>query len=193
MQRWSVAAGAAGLVLVTLAIFALTGGFKSDARRAQDAAGAFLSALQRHDRAGVEANITRAAQERGWVNDLAARPDNTAADRFELDGPAQVEGDDARVPVVLTDSERQREPATVLLRREARQWKVRALALRPNGIPLTLDFEHPEAILGDIGRAAGQAFGKAMGEVGRGVGEFLQGISQGLAQSQRDASPPGVK
>lgn len=183
MQRWSFAAGAAGLLLVGLALVGLLGGFKSDARRAQDTAGAFLSAFERHDRAAAEAQITRAARERGWIGELIAKPDDRQH-TFTL-GDSQVDGDDARVPITLTDRQRDTTPGTLQLRREDGAWKVRALTLTHDGLPFTLDFEHPENLLGDLGHAAGQAFGKAMEETARGIRAFVDGISQSATQTQR--------
>ena len=182
MQRWSAPILAAGTLCIVIAVFALLGGCKSDSSRARETANTFLSAFQRADRPAAEAQLTRVARERGWIGEEIAKT-RSHDTGFTL-GEPQIEKDTAQVPVTFTSESKPTE-GFLRLRREEGAWRVWGLTFRQDGVEFTLDFEHPENMLGDVGRVVGQALGSALRDAARGMESFFTGLSQGATETQR--------
>ena len=84
----------------------------------------------------------------------------------------------------------QQTKGSVLLRREEKEWRVYALRfeLRP-GNAITIDFEHPESLVGEAFTAMGKELGKGMEEAGRAFGQALGGFAKGFADGVEKSSP----
>ena len=81
---------------------------------------------------------------------------------------------------------------TLKLRRENGEWKIWAMRvpLVPNGPTLTMDFEHPEAVIGDAFKQMGEGVGAAMKGIGQGLGEMFKGIADGARAAEKAANTP---
>lgn len=141
-------------------------------QEARDVAQKFSTAMDTNDRAQAEAQLTKAARERGMAP-LLLGENSKGSDNPATVGEATIDGDNARV-VLTTKSD---EPATLLLRKEENQWRVWGVQVTPKDSPLgpvTLNFEKPEEAFKDVGRSMGQALGGMM----KG---FADGLQQGLS------------
>ncbi len=80
------------------------------------------------------------------------------------------------------------------MRREEGQWKVWAMRvpLAPGGPNITMDFEHPEAILGEAFKGIGEGIGAAMKGLGEGMVAMFQGMAKGMAEGAK-AAEKGAK
>jgi hypothetical protein len=150
----------------------------SDRKAAEATARAFLEAADRGDNQALRATLTKQAQEA--MGDDIGKRSSTERDHSEyVIGQAAIADDTARVPVTVQEKDSEKRVA-FKMRREDGQWRIYALSLplEADGGELTLDFEHPEAI-------AGQVFaliGKGMGEMFRGMGEGVSAMAKGFAE-----------
>lgn len=141
-------------------------------QEAHDAAQKFTTAIDTSDRALAEAQLTKAARERGVVG-LLLDDRKKDTDSVSSVGEATIEGDHARVALITKSND----PATLLLRKEDNQWRVWGIQGASKDAPLavmTFNFEKPEAIIGDSARAAGEAIGSA-------IKGFADGLQQGIS------------
>ena len=156
---------------------ALTCGCVRETDRAQGSARSFLSAMNRNDISAMQAVATKAARP-----NLASlfKDSKSETTGFTL-GDAKVTEDAATVPVTLSDAK----TGSVLLRREESEWRVYALRMDVSvGNTLTMDFEHPESLVGEAFSVMGKELGKA-------VGGFLKGLAEGLVQGHSSAPEGG--
>lgn len=169
----------------------VSSGCVSENTRAYNAAQTFLSALSRGDSAAAQAVATKAARP-----NLAGFLKNSSSVRgeFTLDA-AQLSEGAAEVPVTFTGSSPRK--GRVLLRREENEWRVWALRVKADqGPELTLDFEHPERMVGEVlGVAVGElakhleGLGKDTEKAGKAFGEALGGFVKGFAEGVEKSAP----
>lgn len=161
---------------------ALTCGCSRDTDRARDSARSFLSAMNRSDISAMQAVATKAARP-----NLASlfKDSKSEATGFTL-GDAKVTEDAATVSVTLSDAK----TGSVLLRREENEWRVYALRMDLSaGNTLTVDFEHPENLLGEAFTVMGKELGKGMEQAGRALGQALSGFAKGFAEGMETRTP----
>ncbi len=186
----------AGFLLITmLTAFALAGCGRSDERAAQETVQNFMSATARHDAPGAKANLTSLAQ----ANVNEANPAGSAKMTFGGGGDFSVGGavvtdDQATVPVTTRDHN-QETTLHFKLRREAGQWRIFALTtpIKPGGTEITLDFEHPERMVGEMLKALPQGFkegAQAMGEGAKAFGEGFKAMGEAFKQGAENANRP---
>ncbi|MGC4045503.1 MAG: hypothetical protein QM758_17055 [Armatimonas sp.] len=147
-------------------------------REAHDVAQKFTTAMETQDRAQAEAQLTKAARERGMASMMMGESHKETGNAPTV-GEATVEGDNARVALTGKTGD----PATLLLRKEDNQWRVWGVQVAqkdgPLG-PLTLNFEKPEESFKDVGRSMGEAIGGMM----KG---FADGLQKGLSNTPTPA------
>ena len=188
------------LIPTAALVCCLSTGCANDTSRARESARLFLSAANRGDVIEAQKLVT-----------LAARPNvatmfkdsKTGGNSFTL-GEAKVTDETAEVSVTLTGSDSKPTLGKVLLRREEKEWRVWALRFQTeSGTELTLDFEHPERV---IGEALGAAFGELTKKLehaskdaeksgrafGEALGGFMKGFSEGVEKSVPTSKPPGT-
>lgn len=162
----------------------LCGCGRSDPQRAQDTAQKFMDAVNSGDRNALTATLTQKAREH--IGNSADSSTNGKSTEYRL-GDATVTEDTATVPVIV--KENGKESQTHLhMRREDGEWRVNALSLDDPGI--TIDFENPDAFLGDFAkvipglfRSLGQGMGEMFKGMMQGVGEGLKSLQQNLQQA----------
>lgn len=195
---------AVGVVLLFLCGFlgvaALARG--TDSHRASETARTFAAAFDRGDTDACQGTLTRAARERlsEWgalSRDRHHDGHHGATKEFRVGTPL-INGDQATVTVteITPDGEggnRSPQQATVRMRREDGAWRVYAmtLPLEAGLSPVTLDFEHPEAIVSELMRATGEATGRAMGAFARGMEQGMKAFQQGFEQGMRGGAGAG--
>ncbi len=143
-------------------------------QEAHDVAQKFATAMSTNDRVQAEAQLTKVARQRGMV--ALVLKDSPKENAPSSVGEAVVEGENARVPI----SSESKEQATLLLRKEDKEWRVWGMEVLPKDAPLggmTLNFEKPEESFKDFGRSMGEALGGMM----KG---FADGLKQGLGSSE---------
>ena len=182
------------LLFPTVALMcSLTCGCASDSSRAREAARTFLSAMNRGDASAAQAVATQAAR----PNIATMLKDKKSESGGFTLGEAAIKDDTAEVPVTLTSGDSKPATGSLLLRREEKEWRVWALRLHTDSGPeLTLDFEHPERI---VGEALGAAFGelakgleglsKGAEKTGRALGEALGGFMKGFSDGVEKSAP----
>jgi hypothetical protein len=173
----------------------------TDSGRAQSTTKAFHLAVQSGDDTATDALLTTKAREtlqrfRGLNSNLAKNSPG------ELTvGTAVIEGDLAHVPTITKNSDNKTTETETLLRREDGNWRVYGLKMtNTDGKSLTIDFEHPEAMVGELlGQLAGE-FAKGLSglakgfsesspdaeKAGRALGEMLNSFSKGMADGMKE-------
>jgi hypothetical protein len=185
----------ATLGMVALFLITGTGCGTSDATRAKTAARDFVVAMDNDDQQGAEALLTEAARQKmaedpNRKNPLLEGKSDSQGEATYTTGEPVITEDTASVPVAKVSGE-DKEEATVCLRRENGAWKVYALKvpLRPGGTEVTLDFEHPEAMIGEAFKVMGDNLENMMKEAGKGMGEgmaaFMKGMGEGAAAFEK--------
>ncbi|WP_394794275.1 hypothetical protein [Armatimonas sp.] len=170
-------------------ICCLSSGCASDTSRARESARVFLSALQKGELVSMQHVATHAAR----PNIDFFFPDKKDRQGHFVLGEPRVEENTAEVPATLTDSSTAGTLATVLMRREGKEWRVWGLRLKGEKKPeLTFDFEHPERMVGEL-------FGATLGELtkglkdaektGRAFGEALGGFVKGFSEGVEKTAP----
>ncbi len=169
----------------------VSSGCMSESTRAHNAAQTFLTALSRGDSAGAQAVATKAARPNlaGFLKDSSS-----VRGEFTLEA-AQLSESAAEVPVTFTGTSPRK--GSVLLRREENEWRVWALRIKADhGAELTLDFEHPERMAGEVlGAALGElakhleGLGKDTEKAGKAFGEALGGFVKGFAEGVEKTAP----
>jgi hypothetical protein len=192
------------LLLLTL-LFTLTGCGLTPQAKAKGVAAQFVAAMDAHDSAGAEALLTDAARQRiGDAGNPTGRVFNnggvmggsgtTGADSASVVGDAVVnpDGETARVPFTKKGADGQPHDGAVLLRKTDDGWRVYAIEVAfGNGLPdLTINFEHPEEMMGQLGRIIGEGLGAAMRGASQGMGAMLNGMSQGYAAGFAGTATP---
>ncbi|WP_395137666.1 hypothetical protein [Armatimonas sp.] len=178
------------LLLPTAALICcLSCGCASDTSRARESARTFLAAMNQGDVDKAQSVATLAARPNLATMLKDIKPSSTG---FTLGEPL-VKDDTAEVPVTLTSGDPTPTAGKVLLRREEKEWRVWALRFQAESGPeLTLDFEHPERMVGEF-------FGAAVGELtkglksaektGRAFGEALGGFVKGFSEGVEKTAP----
>jgi hypothetical protein len=163
--------------LVLFAAGVLIGlGCKSPQSQARAVAQEFVRAADTKDAGALDATLTRAARERGVARTMFSGERNSTPATTTV-GEATVDGTSAQVAITSDKNE----PGKLLLRKEDGNWRVWGVQMTPKDAPfgpMTLNFEKPEAILGDMARGFGQALGSAL----KG---FAEGMEKGLAETPR--------
>ena len=169
----------------------VSSGCMSENTRAYNAAQTFLTALSRGDSAGAQAVATKAARPNlaGFLKDSSS-----VRGEFTLE-TAQLSEGAAEVPVTFTGASPSK--GSVLLRREENEWRVWALRIKADhGAELTVDFEHPERMVGEVlGAAVGElakhleGLGKDTKKAGKAFGEALGGFVKGFAEGVEKSTP----
>jgi hypothetical protein len=153
---------------------------KSDQAAAHDTTVNFMSALNSGDRQALDNTLTLKARDAMKDSKLG---DNKKENGDYNVGDAKVDGDNAEVPVTVKDSDSDKtHDIKVKLRREANEWRVYAMVIPTDsaGGDLTIDFEHPEAIVGDVFQVIGKGVGSLLKGVGEGLGAMFEGLGRGL-------------
>lgn len=171
----------------------LSTGCVSESARARQTAQRFLSALETGKLASMQAVATSTAR----PNIALFFPDQKERQGHFVLGEPRVQENTAEVPATLTDSSTTGTLATVLMRREEKEWRVWGLRLKGKETPeFTLDFEHPERMVGELlGAAVGEfskgleSLSKSTEKAGRAMGEALGGFLKGFSESLERAAP----
>lgn len=166
-------------------------GCNSDQRAAAYVTQQFLDAGKRGDETAVKATLTAKAQEK-WSTMIGSSVTKQNQNAEYTVGDPVITDDIAVVPVQVKAKDQQQE-IKVKLRKEEGQWRVYAMLIPANGIELTLDFENPEEMAGEMFKALGQGMGemfKAMGKgMGEGMGAMMKGMSDGMKGSTSGSTP----
>lgn len=163
----------------------------TEGQKAQTAAREFVSSMQEGDRAGVARTLTMAARERMGDSPDAFAKKSDGATGYSL-GETTVDGEKAHVRVTMSDGEKS-QPTKILLRRENQAWKVYAMSgPSPTGGPdITMDFEHPEAVIGEAFRELGRAAGLFASGMAKAAEGFAKGFEEGTAHANERAKKNG--
>ena len=182
LSVWSVLFGA--LFLLT----ALNGCHKSDASLAEAAAREFMTG----DKETSFSLLTKTAQAKmgaSFSKDTVTSLPNATY------GPTTITDDTAEVGLVAKEKGKEKDVdkrGKVLLRREDGTWRVYGLrAEMAPGVDMTFDFEHPEAMMGEMMKAMSKGMADGLKDVGKNTGEGLRGFGQGFTQGITGA--PGKK
>lgn len=192
---WQRRAVLMGVVAVLAMLGMAAGCGPNEKAQAQTTAREFIAALDRDDKQTAEGLMTEAARKRIAENGGTGAPEGGSSSSYTVGEPIiqEVTGDQpatASVPVTLSD-EKGTHNARVLMRREGKDWRVfaLALALAPGGPEFTMDFERPEAMVGETFKVLGVGMGQMMKEAGRGMGEgmaaFMKGMGEGAAAFEK--------
>jgi hypothetical protein len=167
---------------------ALLAGCVRDEDTARAVTDRFLSAAERGDRPTLERTLTVRARQQ-MASSGSVVPNRDSDDRHSVGTPV-IQGDEAIVPVTLTDEDGNQD-AKVRLRREGGEWRVYALALPvlPGASDVTLNFENPTAVIGEGFRAFGEAMGQFARGMEQGAGEFQKGFEKGYGRPVGGAAP----
>lgn len=183
MDWWTM-----GFAVVVFALGLCASGCGNSEADAKSNAQTFVTAMGRGDSAAMRDTMTAVAKRRmADYPDFAEKKaggDNSEA--LATYGNATIEGEYARVPVILQE-ENETQNAVVRLRFEEARWRVYALDLTgsTSGSPLiNIDFEQPEATIGSAFRGLGQAMGALATEFGKGLGAFARGMKEGAASAR---------
>jgi hypothetical protein len=171
----------------------VSSGCVSENTRAHNAAQTFMSAMEKGELSSMQHVATRAAR----PNIEFFFPDKKDRQGHFLLGEPHVKDNTAEVPATLTNSSTTGTLATVLMRREEKEWRVWGLRLqKEKERELTLDFEHPERMVGEVlGAAVGElakhleGLGKDTEKAGKAFGEALGGFVKGFAEGVEKAAP----
>ena len=197
-----------------------TGCGKSDNAQVSEAAKTFMSGSANGDRSLMESTLTKLAREKVSDGSVSIGGENGMGRNGYTIGTPAIDSDSASVPVTITTKGESAEPTTVTevgedtgegtndalssndapkteiitlkLRRESGEWKIWAMRvpLVPNGPTLTMDFEHPEAVIGNAFKQMGEGVGAAMKGIGQGLGEMFKGIADGARAAEKAANTP---
>jgi hypothetical protein len=173
---------------VLTATFLMLSGCKSDSQSAKESAMAFMTAMENHDRVAIDASITQKSKEQPLTKaflDSVCEEKKKEGSQEVTYGQVTIQNDTATVAIEnIKESSKESsdkiETASVLLRREEKTWKVYAITGTHEGNTITLDFENPERVIGDILQAAGKDLGKASAAFFKGVEGFVKGLNEGL-------------
>ncbi len=150
----------------------------------------FLTAMTQNDWNTLKPLLTEKAQEvMSKANSNSSININNGSNSFTV-GASNVNGEQAAVDVVLLDKDKpeKKTNAKVNLRLENGEWRVFALKMEVDkGMEFSLDFEHPEASMGEL---LGKVVGEGLKELGKGMGEAAKGFSEGLKKATEDTSKP---
>lgn len=173
----------------------VSSGCVSENTRAYNAAQTFMSAMEKGELSSMQHVATRAAR----PNIEFFLPDKKDRQGHFVLGEPRVKDNTAEVPATLTDSSTTGTLATVLMRREEKEWRVWGLRLQDEKVKereLTLDFEHPERMVGEVlGAALGElsknleSLGKDTEKAGKAFGEALGGFVTGFAEGVEKSAP----
>lgn len=175
------------LLLFSLLSAFLLAGCVREEDKARTVTDRFLSAIERGDRPALEQTMTaRARTQTGSPSSTLASHDSDGKHSI---GTPQIQGDEAVVPVTLTDEDGNKD-AKIRLRREGGEWRVYAMAIPtfPGGSDFTIDFENPSAMIGEGFRAFGEAMGQFARGMEQGAGEFQKGFEKGYGKPM-DSTP----
>ena len=187
---------------------------KSDGEQARETAQTFMSASANGDRLLMESALTKLAREKMQEGSAFAPNQNAVGASGYTIGTPEINGDSASVPVTVTKTsensneselatvtevasnesnttpQTQTETITLKLRREEGQWKIWAMRVPfiPGGSALTMDFEHPEAVIGDAFKGMGEGLGAAMKGMGEGLGAMFKGMAEGAKAAEAGAN-----
>lgn len=172
---------------VGLLAVGLTGCAISDGQRAQNTAQAFVEAMSREDRQAIKETVTA----RAWAN-LSGGNENKEPNKEQPTysvGQAVITDDTAQVPITATENGKET-PLHIKLRREDHEWRVYAMSVpsRFGGSELTIDFEHPEEIYGEVFKGMGQAMGAMFKGMGEGLGSMFKGMQEGMQNAGGNGS-----
>ena len=145
------------LALLFLYCFALNlvGCGKDDAQSAHDAATAFLEASNSGNRAAWTGSMTKAAQAKMETPEGKKVAINQKRATAFTVGTAIISGTAAEVPVNSKDAQGKPVEALVKLTKEEGNWRVWAMTYT-SPFNVTVDFEHPETVEGEMIKAMGQ-------------------------------------
>src|ERR1041385_1109107 len=174
------------MLLLCVAIIYLTGCGFSDESRAQTTTRACVEAFQRDDRLAVKETVTAKA----WAN-LSGSLENKEPKKDQADfsvGQAVITDDTALVAVTTRDNGKET-TGHVKLRREEREWRVYAISFPAGsgGPEVTIDFEHPEAMFGEMFKGLGEAMGAMFKGIGEGMGAMFKGMAEGFQKTSQSA------
>ncbi len=150
----------------------------------------FLTAMNQNDWSVAKPLMTKKAQEA--MSQTNSNSLHTGGGSFTV-GATNTQGEQSSVDVVMTDKDKPEKKTNgkVNLRLENGEWRVFALKLQlEGGMDFTLDFEHPEASVGEL---LGHIVGEGAKAVGKGVGEMMRGFSEGLKKAGESKSAPTTK
>ncbi|MCX6382055.1 MAG: DUF4878 domain-containing protein [Armatimonadetes bacterium] len=184
MTRKRILAGASILLLW----FLMTG--CRNGNSPESIASKFLTAMNQSDWNTAKSFMTKKAQE--VMNKSNSNSINTGGGSFTV-GATSTQGEQASVDVVMTDKEKPEKKTNgkVNLRLENGEWRVFALKLQIEGsMDFTLDFEHPEASVGEL---LGKIVGEGAKALGKGMGEIMHGFSEGLKKAGEGKNTPSAK
>jgi hypothetical protein len=168
------------LVAAALVALLIAAHGANDRNQAREAAHGFLKAMAAGDQAAAERALTRRAREMMQSSDMLSGPKGkTGSGGYTLGDPL-VRDDAASVPVTMKDDSGSTD-ATIQLRREEGEWRVRGMAFAtyPGGPKFNLDFENPQDVLPEAFRTAGFAFGQMTRGIQDGAAAFAKGFEQG--------------
>lgn len=200
--------------MVTASVFVgVTGVFcagcgKSDAQQVNETARTFMSGMANDDRTLVEGTLTGLARQKMQEGETSApNKEGIGHDGYTI-GTPHIDGESASVPVTVTKNDGATPPATdtevkpeedaresdkpqtetvtLKFRRENGAWKIWAMRVPfiPGGSNLTMDFEHPEAVVGDAFKGIGEGVGAAMKGFGQGMGAMFKGMAEGAKAAE---------
>lgn len=179
-----------GFAVVFVVLFLLGGllvvrSRNTESERVRQRADTFLKTFMAGDSARALRCLTRVGQEKSAS---LLENNKSSLNGFTI-GDISIDGDDARAAVVLRESSGSQSGGSsnsgaVLLRREAGEWRVRALemSLLDGAAPITIDFEHPESLPGEALRMTGAAMGRAVGEMGHALGNAMGSFARGFQE-----------
>lgn len=154
----------------------------------EDTVRTFLEASDRDDKPAAMAMLTKKAQ--AFFKD--GKSDGMDKVQNYQIGASTVMGDSATVRVDATESGKPQK-VDFLLRQEEGAWRIygMAISMEPGGGKLTLNFEKPEEMLGEMFKGMGQAMSKGLEEIGKGMGKALESAGKGMQDGlQQPASSP---
>jgi hypothetical protein len=177
---------------VLIVAFLMLTGCKSDSQSAKESAMAFMVSMENRDRVAIDNAITQKAKEQPLTKAFldSVCEDKKPPEHKEITyGEVTIQNDTATVVIEnpkdsSKDSNGNIETASVLLRREEKVWKAYAITGTHEGSAITLDFENPERVIGDILQAAGKDLGKASTALLKGVEGFVKGLNEGLKENK---------
>lgn len=178
----------AGAFILAVFMTTLTGCFRSDEQAATDVAREFLEAGKRGDDQAVKATLSQKA------NDVVNSNPNKKGSPLHANrsgdytlGQAVISGDTAQVPV-HAKGEVGKQEMQILLKREDRSWKVYGIAMAmPDGTKMTLNFEKPEELVGEMMKMLGTEMGRALSGVSTGMPRMMEGLQEGFKKGMDES------